>query len=82
MKMSKVLALLSFGIGLFAAGLYWMLFDSILQQYFASYMLRSTYFRFANMEWNIIPVIIMLIGIMSMIFAALIGRATRTVVNE
>lgn len=80
--MSKVLALLSFGIGLFATGLYWMLFESILQQYFAPYMLRSTYFRFANMEWNILPVVIMLMGIMSMVFAALISRATRTVVQE
>jgi len=74
--------LVSFGVGLIGAGIFWQLFEDILTSYFAPYMLRSPYFRLANMEWHMIPIVIIIMGVISLISSAIVARQTRTVIKE
>ena len=80
--MGLVRPLFGFGIGLVAAGLFWRLFDDVITTYLSRYIVVNKYYLLADLEWHMIPVVILLTGIICLIASAVGSRGGGRVVMQ
>ena len=82
--MGSVVLLFGFGIGFIFGGAVWKLFDDIINSYISRYVFNATdpYYVASDLIWDVLPFIIIGIGVICLIIGALSGRTTRTVVME
>ena len=73
--MSRVVPVIIFGFTLVVGGMYWMLWDGS-REYLDNILIEDVYYTFMYWGWRAIPVVIILVGIMCMISAAITSRNT------
>jgi len=72
---SKVVGLISLGFTLVVVGITWMVFDGIItNRIIPRYWIETTYLRIMSMEFNGIPTIILIVGILILIMS---GKSRR-----
>lgn len=76
--MSKVIPLIGFGVTLIGAGFFYHLFDDVIINYIAPYMLTDIYQTGRNFLWDLIPWLVILIGIFCLIAAGIMSTSTGT----
>jgi hypothetical protein len=82
-KMGKlVISLLAFGLGLLGFGFYYKLFEDITTIYFQKYIINNLYFQMSDLVWDMLPYLVIIIGILCLIGAGLIHRGERRIVYE
>lgn len=75
--MGKVGALFALGLGFFSIGSYWKLQDEVIDRHIAKFILNNEYSRMASLEWDLIPWIVIFVGIVCLVAAGMsIGRRT------
>ena len=80
--MGFVKALVGFGVGIIGFGFYWMLFNDVLNNFFAKYVLQNEYYELSNLFWQGMPIVCMLVGVLALVLAGLSRRGTKVVHYE
>lgn len=81
--MSKVVALVALGVGLIGAGFFYQLFDDVINTYITPYIRPSIYNTGEAFLWDMIPWLLVFIGIICLILAGILKGSNKTmVVNE
>lgn len=67
---SKAVSLISLGFTLVFVGIVWMIFDGIItNRIIPKYWIENVYLRTMYFEWNGIPTIILIVGIIILIIS-------------
>ena len=76
--------LIGFGIGFLVSGFIYHVYDDVINRYISVYIYNPSdvYLVGENLLWDMIPYLILFIGIVCLITGALVGRATRKVIRE
>ena len=74
--MSKVTALIAFGVGFIGAGFFYRLFDDVINSYIAPYIRPSIYNTGEAFLWDLIPWMIILLGVFCLIAAGVMGTSS------
>ena len=76
--MSKIAALALFGLGLMGTGMFWMVFDrGLISELIAKYWVDTAYLQLMYRGWNVLPIIVLFIGILAVIFAGIGSKSGR-----
>jgi len=74
--LSKILALISFGVTLIGFGAFWSVFDGV-REYFDSFLIPGDpYYTLMYFGFRAMPVIVILIGIMCLIAAGIAASSS------
>jgi len=77
--MSKVAALIAFGVGLIGAGFFYQLYDDVIIRYLTPYIRPSIYNTGEAFLWDFIPWLVLFTGILCLIVAGILGRTSKGV---
>jgi len=80
--MGLVKPLFGFGVGLIGAGLFWRLFDDVIVNFIRPYHIGGKYWLLSDLEWHMIPVVVLLTGIICLIASAVGSRGGGKVVMQ
>lgn len=80
--MVLVAVLISIGVGLVGAGIWYRLFDDAINTYFQGYILDSPYYQLADLVWDSIPYLLIIIGVLCLVLAGVAYKGTREVVYK
>jgi len=80
--MTLVAVLLSVGAGLFGAGLFYRLFDDIINDTLQQYVLSNAYYLLSDLVWDMIPYILMIMGVICLVLGAIVYKGHKAVVYE
>lgn len=78
--MSKAGPLIAFGIGLFVCGGYWAVWEGS-REYISFLVINDAYYQLMSLVWDLIPAILMGIGILCLIVAGITSRSRGEVYN-
>ena len=74
--MSKITALVSFGIGIIAIGFFYQLFDDVIIRYLTPYIRPSIYHTGEAFLWDLVPWVCFFLGIISLVIAGVVSRTS------
>jgi len=79
----KIVALILFGLTLISSGMLYMVFNmGLIQDLIGKYWVDSSYMQLMFRGWNVIPILIIIIGILCLIMAGMGSRGSRVVASE
>ena len=71
----KAVGIISFGLTLVMVGITWMVFDGIItNRIVPRYWIENVYLRIMMMEFNAIPTIILIVGIIVLVMSGMSRR--------
>ena len=70
----------SVGIGLLAGGIYWHLWDDA-SEYLDKFIVAGAYYDMVQLIWDMIPVIMVVLGVICLIMAGRSSRQGRQVIQ-
>ena len=67
--MNAVIVLVIVGVALIAGGLYYHLFDNILEDHFLAYVYNTNdpYYLGSQLVWDAIPYVLVILGVLSLL---------------
>lgn len=82
--MGAVIAIISFGLGLIGAGVFWRMLNDMFLKYIAKYVYNASdpYYLANDLVWNAIPFVIIIVGVLVVVMGGLMGRTVYRKVKE
>lgn len=80
--MNLVAPLIGFGLLFLAGGFFWKLIDDVIDLHFLDFIQYNKYYTFSQLEWDMIPWILMIMGVLCLIGAGISYGQSRTVIKE
>ena len=71
--MGKVGPIIVFGVAIIICGIYWSMWEGS-REYLNDYVVNDPYYALAYFLWDMIPIILILMGIMALVSAGLTSR--------